>query len=298
KPIFACRDAKFRRFLHRYVPVVNEKFWPTLWCFEARIMTIVRAVIQSVPEITYTSDILTLPDGGQVILHWEENENSIYSDSKTRPTVLLLPGLTGCSRQSYILHLVKQAKDKGYRCVVFNNRGIGGKKLLTPRSYCAANVEDLTNVINHIKGKYPDAPLIAAGISMGGMLVFNYIAKMGRDCPLLAGMTISVAFNVFESTKSLEQPLNHLLFNRTLTSSLREAIKENFQVLSEKFDLEHVLKSSTIREFDDRLTSKMFGYKDWQEYYKDATLHDKCHHIQVPLLCLNAADDPFSPLYD
>lgn len=32
------------------------------------------------------------------------------------------------------------------------------------------------------------------------------------------------------------------------------------------------------------------------DYYTDATLHDKLHRITVPTLCLSAADDPFQPL--
>lgn len=32
------------------------------------------------------------------------------------------------------------------------------------------------------------------------------------------------------------------------------------------------------------------------DYYSDATLHNKLDGICVPLLCLSAADDPFQPL--
>lgn len=32
------------------------------------------------------------------------------------------------------------------------------------------------------------------------------------------------------------------------------------------------------------------------DYYTDATLHNKLQYISVPLLCLSAADDPFQPL--
>ena len=51
-----------------------------------------------------------------------------------------------------------------------------------------------------------------------------------------------------------------------------------------------------MREFDASFTSKLFGFKNVEDYYAKATLHDKLHNIEVPLLCLSAADDPFQPL--
>ena len=57
-----------------------------------------------------------------------------------------------------------------------------------------------------------------------------------------------------------------------------------------------LFQSKTIREFDSSYTTKQFGYKDVESYYTDATIHDKLHKIEVPLLCLSAEDDPFQPL--
>lgn len=38
----------------------------------------------------------------------------------------------------------------------------------TPRTYCAANTEDLETVIEHIQKRIEAAPIMAAGVSMGG----------------------------------------------------------------------------------------------------------------------------------
>ena len=59
--------------------------------------------------------------------------------------------------------------------------------------------------------------------------------------------------------------------------------------------LDFDLQSSTVREFDTEFTAKLFGYDSWQEYYADASSHDKLHHVKVPVLAVNAADDPFFP---
>lgn len=62
------------------------------------------------------SELIKAADGGQISLDWFDNDDSVsHPDPATRPTVLLLPGLTGTSRESYILHMVQQSRDLGYR---------------------------------------------------------------------------------------------------------------------------------------------------------------------------------------
>lgn len=43
-------------------------------------------------------------------------------------------------------------------------------------------------------------------------------------------------------------------------------------------------------------TCKHFGYEDPDDYYSNATIHNRLDKISVPLLSLSAADDPFQPL--
>jgi predicted alpha/beta-fold hydrolase len=62
------------------------------------------------------SELIKTADGGQISLDWFDNNNSAYYvDASTRPTILLLPGLTGTSKESYILHMIHLSEELGYR---------------------------------------------------------------------------------------------------------------------------------------------------------------------------------------
>ncbi|KAE8598524.1 hypothetical protein XENTR_v10016852 [Xenopus tropicalis] len=242
------------------------------------------------------NELIKTADGGQISLDWFNNDdNTLYPDASNRPTILLLPGLTGTSRESYILHMIKHSEALGYRCVVFNNRGVSGEELLTPRTYCAANTEDLEAVIYHVHNMYPEAPLMAAGVSMGGMLLLNYLGKTGRQTPLKGAAVFSAGWEVFESAITLEKPINWMMFNYYLTTCLQASIVRHRHVLEKQFDIDHILRAKSIREFDTRFTSVMFGYPTNDHYYKDASPCHRVKSVEIPVLCLNAMDDVFSP---
>ncbi|XP_029168267.1 phospholipase ABHD3 [Nylanderia fulva] len=297
-PLLVSADGPFRLFLEANIPLVQNKFWPTLWCFESRAQTILASILRSrlLPPVKYRREILTLRDGGEVALDWAEKDCSV-----TSPIVIILPGLTGGSQAEYVKCLVSAARKIGIRCVTFNNRGLGGMKLKTPRTYCAANYDDLSEVVEHVRKLHPHVPLGATGISMGGLILGNYLSREGSTArtKLKACLIISVPWNVFEATKNTEENYFNLMLNKHLASNLRRTI-EQYHTSDvgpfESIDFETLLKSQTIREFDSHFTAKHFGYKNVDEYYRAATLNEKLQLIEVPTLCLSAADDPFQPL--
>ena len=272
------------------LPMVSEAYFPTFWCWESRIQSIVVACVRDLrlSRIDYSRQMFTFKDGGEVGLDWS---HPAEEDPET-PILLILPGITGSSQSDYNKALVRVVKSEvGARVCVFNFRGRGGVKVKSPRTYCAANSEDLSEILDFINKTYPRAPVIALGISLGGIILGNYLAEKGEAArgKLLAAILISVCFDTFEGTRSLETPGLNRMLNRHLANVLVASIKETKEHFdnNKMWNLEQVFSSTTVREFDSRFTSKMFGYKDVMEYYADARLYDKIGNIKVELELLD-----------
>lgn len=93
-------DDQMLSYIYRIKTLIlrcNLKHWICLW-------------------IVSFSECIKTADGGQILLDWFDNDNSkSYMDASTRPTILLLPGLTGTSKESYILHMIHLSEELGYR---------------------------------------------------------------------------------------------------------------------------------------------------------------------------------------
>lgn len=59
-------------------------------------------------------------------------------------------------------------------------------------------------------------------------------------------------------------------------------------------NVEEIMRSRTIREFDDACTRRVFNYTTVNNYYRDASSSRFIEHVRIPLLCFNALDDPIA----
>jgi len=305
RPCLIAADGDFKSMLQTNLHSLKEHSWPTFWAFNPHFQTICRVVMKSKPVIAYRREILTTEDGGHIAIDWVDNDvdNTKYPNHKTRPIVVIMPGITGSSNESYVRHIAYKSIRLGYRVIVFNNRGLGGISLKTPRAYCACNCEDLSFVLNHVTELHPDTPIVMFAVSLGGMLLCHFFLQCGKNInkQIKGGMVVSVPFDSESSMTSLEKTSNLYLYNKRITKALNNIVKRNLKVFEENrsklpFNLEKVLKASTIREFDEHFTSRSFGYEGSKAYYKATCLSSKSlGQIKVPLLFLNSKDDPFSP---
>ncbi|CAG4972486.1 unnamed protein product [Colias eurytheme] len=293
KPLLICGKGEFRQMLEEKVPLLNEPYWPTPWCVESRLQTVIASVLRSriLPTVNYRREILRLSDGGQVALDWADAPGA--AGDKARPLMLVLPGLTGGSHADYVRCLVAAACQLGAHCVVFNNRGLGGVPLTTPRLYCAVSHEDLAEVVEAVRGR--GGPLLGVGVSLGGLILGHYLAAHGERARLHAALIVSSPLDVERGSACIERPPLNALLSRHMARNLRNTVRAHEPLRAGPWDWAAVDASRSVRQFDAAFTTKHFGFPSVEHYYRAATLRGKLARVRVPLLCLCAADDPFQP---
>ncbi|XP_053621734.1 phospholipase ABHD3 [Plodia interpunctella] len=291
KPLLVCREGPFRQFLEESVPLLSEHYWPTPWCVESRMQTVLGSILRSrlLPPVQYRREVLKLSDGGQVALDWVE-----LAAGGARPVLLVLPGLTGGSQADYVRCLVAAARALQAHVVVFLNRGLGGLPLTTPRLYCAVSHADLAEVVEAVRARHA-GPLLACGVSLGGLILGQYLAAHSHRAPLAAALIVSSPLDVERSAECIEKPPLNALLSYHMARNLRNTVRAHAALQGSAADWAAVAACRTVREFDRAFTTKHFGFHSVDEYYRQATLRDKLHQVAVPLLCLCAADDPMQP---
>ncbi|KAI7860720.1 Alpha/Beta hydrolase protein [Circinella umbellata] len=245
------------------------------------------------------NEMLSLPDGGQVSIDWCPPLAQKPIDNT--PTLVCLHGLTGGSHESYIRGLLEVITRPpfNYRGVVFNARGCGNTELTTPQLFNGAYTEDLRHVLKHIQKELPEGtPLIGIGYSLGSNILVKYLGEEGDKTPFKAAISVANPFDFVNSGYALDRSyFNRKIYSGTMAGNLKRAFERHTDMLTKNkaIDVDQVMSATTIREFDDAFTRKIFGYTTVNNYYRDASSCRFIEHVRVPLLCFNALDDPISP---
>ncbi|MEW5315800.1 MAG: hypothetical protein WDW38_007205 [Sanguina aurantia] len=237
-----------------------------------------------------------MSDGGCVALDYELSAEA-QALPENAPLLVLFPGLTGGSGDSYVQYAVQSAKRSGIRAVVFNSRGTADSPILTPQFYSASFTGDTRAVINHLKTGHPNSLMLAAGWSLGANILLRYLGEEGAATPLAAAVSMCNPFDLTISNANFTKGFN-TIYDKNLSDGLKKIFAKHQLVWNgakgpARPDL--VLPSKTIREFDDAITRHTFGWPSVDAYYAGSGSAHSIPAITIPFLCLQALDDPIAP---
>jgi predicted alpha/beta-fold hydrolase len=175
--------------------------------------------------------------------------------------MILLPGLTGGSDDTYVRYAVHYAESHGTRAVVFNSRGCGDTFITTPRYYSALYIGDMQRVAEAMRQRYPQSLLFAAGWSLGANILVNYLGLVGDDTPLDAAAAMCNPFDLALGSANLAKGFNQI-YSRNLGAGMSKLMRRNKKIwngVGVDFDVQKACNAKTVREWDDAITRVSFG---------------------------------------
>ncbi|KAJ7520166.1 hypothetical protein O6H91_20G070200 [Diphasiastrum complanatum] len=265
------------------------------------VESIFARLFRSLPAVEFRRECLGMADGGTVALDWPiggaggDMWNTKLSEDA--PALILLPGLTGGSGDTYVRHFLVRARQHGWNATVFNSRGCAASPVTSPQFYSASFTEDLREVVKHVSNCFPRSPVYAVGWSLGANILVRYLGEESEKCTLTGAVSLCNPYDLVIADKNFQKGFNKV-YDKRLAKSLRNSLKKHaalFEGIGGAYDVQKAIQAKSIREYDDGLTKVSFGYKTVDDYYFDSSSSRSVKDVKVPLLCIQAETDPIAP---
>ncbi|MEP7207049.1 MAG: alpha/beta fold hydrolase [Casimicrobiaceae bacterium] len=246
-------------------------------------------------RVTYRRERVTTADGD----FWDFDWVGARSDGSAAPAplVVLFHGLEGSSDSHYARAMMCYVAARGWRGVVPHFRGCSGEINRMPRAYHSGDHEEIGAILAAVAARAPGAPLYAAGVSLGGSALLNWLGRVGA-----AGRRLVVAAAAVSAPLDLTAA-GHALgrgFNRVYAHHFLGSLKPKSLAMAQRYpgllDSARIRQARSLYAFDDVVTAPLHGFADTEDYWRRASAAPWLLHIGVPTLVLNARNDPFVPI--
>ena len=267
-------------------------FLPPLGLANPHIQTLLPRLFRRRPLFEPIWQTLETPDNDFLDLVWSEPPEQVGHNNK--PIFVLFHGLEGSFYSPYANGLMHAFAQQGWNSVLMHFRGCSGRPNRLARAYHSGETSDARLVLEHIRQTYPNRTVIAAGVSLGGNMLVNYLSDYADDPIVQAATVISAPLDLASCSDRIEVGFSKVYRNYLMNSLKRNALLK-ISLLNEQLGIkaEQITNLHRLRDFDDLITAPLHGFADAQDYYQRCSGLSKLTHISIPTLLLQAKDDPF-----
>jgi predicted alpha/beta-fold hydrolase len=270
---------------------VNGVYRPPGWLPGGHAQTIYPVFLPR-PGVTYRRQRFDTPDGDFVDFVWLD----VPTANPAAPLVVLFHGLESGSSAHYALALMGHLLALGWRGVVPHFRGCSGEPNRLPRAYHSGDYAEIGWMLTTIRRLEPRATLYAAGVSLGGSALLNWLGREERSAAdvVAAAAAISTPLDLTAAGIAIEQGLNRIYSRHFLKTLVPKAL-----AMARRFPgtlgAGAIARANTMHSFDDAVTAPLHGFGGADDYWLRASSKPWLRAIKVPTLVLNARNDPFIP---
>lgn len=305
-PLIYCCDPQFYQRIEREAPILTRAYQPPIfWGNCGHLQTIIFTFFGRFkgPAIKGERVLLKVEDGATIsydIFHPS-------SDVKPKEDLMffLAPGFTSNSETDYVCTFMQYLTTSGYRCAVLNQVGtIPSIPLTAPRLFSFGYTGDLHAAITDYIARFPKFKLILFGFSFGGNLVPKYLGEEDRQRSpnILAGFSISSSLDAHKTFSAKHERwwrFPQFIYQYFLVRSAKILINRHRHILlsdeivkRHDLDVNAIFNSRSLFTLDELYTKRIWNFATVNEYYTKGSAVHYLNNIKVPMIFINAKDDP------
>jgi uncharacterized protein len=264
------------------VPIIESTFVPPILLRNRHVQTILPALLPR-RRLVFERERLELADGDFLDLDWLNRSG--------KRLAIVTHGLEGSSDAGYVHGIAETMSNAGWAVLAWTFRGCGEEPNRLPRFYHSGETGDLASVVRHAAGGYERIVLI--GFSLGGNVTLKYLGEAPPPPSVVAAAAISTPVDLTSSALALDGRKSNRIYLHRFLQTLIAKVEAKARRFPKELEARGARAIRTLREFDDRYTAPLHGFRDAADYWARASARPFLSRITVPTLLLNACDDPF-----
>ncbi|KAF8308153.1 AB-hydrolase YheT [Clavulina sp. PMI_390] len=314
-------ELTIKEIIETRVPSALSPFSPSWWLPNGHAQTgyVVAGNFEDMDRIVYERTLIRTPEGATLGIDMTPPSKESANLPANTPIVVVQHGLTGGSYEPYVRSILgtatapKSSGGLGLRAFVINFRGCAGVPITSPRLYSAQNTDDLRSGLMYITSKFPDAPLLGLGFSLGANIITRYLGEEGVKSRLRSGLVLACPWDMKKNSDRLRSTfIGRKVYSAGMGAALFALFESHVHewrampddpIMTPLIPKVLAMKNPTLKQFDQAVVCAVggrrapFPFKTADDYYIDSSSHKSLPSIRVPFLGISAHDDPIVRSY-
>ncbi len=234
-----------------------------------------------------------LDDGDRLVIHEDRPEQ----EGGAPNCVLLIHGLAGCHKSSYMCRMAERLVGLGYHVFRMDMRGCGAGGGLAKLPTHTGRSADVVAALHCIAELYPEAATKLVGFSLGGAQTLNMLAEAGEMrvgnlerslvvCPPLDLASVELHFRTSWGR----------FYDKFFVRLLWKQIVARWHKYPGTAPKSIPRRPRCLREIDEMVIAPSGGFESAADYYAKTSPGPKLAAIRQPVTILSSKDDPVVPI--
>ena len=233
-----------------------------------------------------------LEEGDRLVLHEDRPDAWRAGD----PVVLLIHGLAGCYRSTYMCRMADKLSSRGQRVFRMDMRGCGaGQGTARGPTHCGRS-EDVARALRYLAELAPQSPALIVAFSLSGSLTLNMLAEAGdeRIGNFERALAICPPVDLFDVERRFATRGGRI-YDRFFVKLIWKQVLERWALFPELAPAKIPPRPKRLRDIDEMVIAPAAGYRSAAEYYRMTQCGPRMAQVRQRITIIAAENDPVVP---